>query len=182
MITIKDNISDIINYLESHLEYSDFIDFKELSYTLESETLSLETVVDCILDNFHNYFYNRLDLSDEEILDFLKENDPTLKESLCIANHYGWSLRDLSSHSLMYCYLDKHLCDEVYSILSHYIDTLDWSGYLYKEEYYNKSGIIEILNKDLKTPIKIEENKVYYKPDDKWIELKDIIYKEDVRE
>lgn len=184
MTVIKNNVWEIINYLEFNLEHSEYLDFDELQdILLDLNCFDADTIIECVLNNFDTYFNYCLELDDDDILDFFSAYDPDLTCSLSIAYNERCNFRNLNSKDLMFWFLyDSFSQSDCFGSLQSYINDLDWSGYLYKEEYYSESEIIKILIKDLNTLIKIEENKVYYKLDDEWVELTDIKYKEDVRE
>lgn len=185
MTVIKNNIKEIINHLEYDLEHSEYLDFDELYDTLlDLNYFDADTIIECVLNNFDNYFNYYLELDDDDILDFFSAYDPDLSCSLSIAYNEGCNFSSLNSKDLMFYFLyDSFSQSDCFSSLQSYINDLDWSGYLYNGEYFSESEIIEILKINLGKAIEVKNHKVYSKSDDsEWVELTDIKYKEDVRE
>lgn len=93
-------ILDIIKEKEKEYNFSDYIEnFIDIE--------KLKTITDVVeLRDYLNEINEDSQITDDEVIyyasamDYLKENDPSLSESLELAEEYGYKLKDLNSEKL----------------------------------------------------------------------------------
>ena len=116
---IENKVHEFFNSLESDISINDYIYTKDLIDidNLENfdHTIIFESITELLQDNgaFNleiTYYSNAID--------YLKENDPSLKDSLEIAGEYGFSIENLSSEALASLLYSQNEIENYYSLES----------------------------------------------------------------
>ena len=88
---------------------NDFINWSEY----EESELSFEWLIDLLQES--NGFFNIEVIYYSNAIDYLSENDPSLRESLEIAEEYGYKPKDLNSEILASLLKSRNFEEEFYS-------------------------------------------------------------------
>jgi hypothetical protein len=116
--TLKNKIEEFLKSLNiDNLEITDFIDIEEID-----------------LNNPFESIYDMLDEKDafnieiiyyHNAIEYLKENDPSLNESLEIAQYYGYELKNLNSELLASLLKTRNNEEEFYKLIVNIINKLE---------------------------------------------------------
>lgn len=106
----KNKIAELIN-----INHSDTYIFNSLDidYILNSDIEDIED----LNEKFTEYIQEHELLYCSDCIDFLKENDTSLRESLEIAEEYGYTPKNLSSEILATLLIQKYMFDELHELI-----------------------------------------------------------------
>jgi hypothetical protein len=106
----KDSILKFLNNLDIDIVITDYVDIEEINIENAYEYI-LEVLQENGGFNVEIVYYARA-------VEYLKENDPSLKESLGIANEFGFSLDSLNSETLASLLASRNAEEQFYELQS----------------------------------------------------------------
>jgi len=108
MKTINEQIKDFLNGLNSPVEIIDYIDIDQID-----ENDPFNSIYEMIEDNggfdIEIIYY-------DDAINYLKENDPSLLDSLELASDYGFAIKDLNSEVLASLLASQKTRDAFYEL------------------------------------------------------------------
>lgn len=114
METIKNTILELEN------ELFNLSDNLELEYFYHEDSEFSE-----YFEELEESIFNEGIIYYSKAMEFLQENDPSLRESLSIACEFGFQIDDLNSETLATLLHQRYLFDELYSIKNDIEDIFD---------------------------------------------------------
>lgn len=120
------NMTDTLNDLKQAYEATDLVNHCECFDTVIEDN-EADNADDFIEWFNETYIHSAEIIYYHNAIDYLKENDPSLRESLGLAADYGYELASLNSEELATLLLQSNLSDELHGLhseLEAYFDEL----------------------------------------------------------